>query len=136
MNFETNHEIVGKKLADLGAIDIGSYYPVVADDKQTVIGVFSAEFGDLPGYRLDLQIEAFVPLSRYTLLISNSVGAEFKDPSGERYDCVSVAEAGEILEAEFQDPVNLRCIVCDSETGEEIAVKDFGETEFVKSSNN
>lgn len=63
MSIETNHEIVGKKLADLGAIDIGSYYPVVADDGQTVIGVFSAEFGTPDGYELNEKIQAFVKSS-------------------------------------------------------------------------
>lgn len=58
---EKNHEIVGKKLADLNSdLDIGSLYPVI-DNDQTIIGVYSAEFGRPDGYRLDSILRAYVP---------------------------------------------------------------------------
>jgi hypothetical protein len=60
MKIETNHQIVGKKNSELGAIEIGSFYPVLSDDNDTIVGVFSAEFGAPEGYQLDEKLQAFV----------------------------------------------------------------------------
>lgn len=57
---DTTHEIVGKKNSELGSLDIGSLYPVLANDNDTIIGVFSAECGSPAGYVLDEQKQAFV----------------------------------------------------------------------------
>lgn len=55
---ETNHPIVGKALAEIRDLDIGTLYPVI-DDSQRVIGVYSAEFGTPDGYYLNRELQAF-----------------------------------------------------------------------------
>lgn len=60
MKIDKNHEIVGRKNSELGALDIGTLYPVLADDRETVIGVFSAEHGAPDGYRLNERLQSYV----------------------------------------------------------------------------
>ena len=60
MSIDKNHEIVGKKNSDLGALDIGDLYPVLGDDNDTIIGVFGAQEGTPEGYRLDSKLQAYV----------------------------------------------------------------------------
>lgn len=58
MKIDKNHEIVGKPLAEVRGLDIGTLYPVI-DENQIVIGVFSAEFGEPSGYYLNHKLQAF-----------------------------------------------------------------------------
>lgn len=60
MKIDKNHEIVGLKNSELGSRDIGSLYPVLDTDRDTIIGVFSAEFGSLEGYILNEDLQAYV----------------------------------------------------------------------------
>lgn len=60
MNIEKHHEIVGRKNSELGAIELDSYYPVLASDNDTIIGVYSSEFGTPEGYKLDTKKQAFI----------------------------------------------------------------------------
>ena len=52
--------IIGKRIAEIGPIDIGSFYPVLSEDNETIVGVHSAEFGTPKGYVLDEHLQAFV----------------------------------------------------------------------------
>lgn len=44
------------------ALDLGSFYPVLANDNLHVIGFYSAEFGTPAGYELSEKLGAFVAL--------------------------------------------------------------------------
>lgn len=59
---ETNHEIVGRRYSEIGGIDIGSYYPVLGTDRETIIGVYSADSGTPIGYVLDDSRQAYVKI--------------------------------------------------------------------------
>ena len=56
----TQHEIVGLKNSELGSIELGSLYPVLDSDNETIIGVYSAEYGQPDGYRLDRELQDYV----------------------------------------------------------------------------
>ncbi len=76
MEIETNHEIVGRRNSDLGNVNIGSLYPVLATDGETIIGVFSAEFGSPEGYVLDSSKQAYVSTDRnWYVILGDSHGA-------------------------------------------------------------
>ena len=60
MEFQTNHELVGKSLEAARGLDLGTLYPVINNDR-IIIGVFSAEFGTPASYKLDNKLQAYVP---------------------------------------------------------------------------
>jgi len=60
MKIETNHKIVGLKNSNIGTVNLGSYYPVLAEDLETIVGVYSAEHGTPVGYKLDNARQAYV----------------------------------------------------------------------------
>lgn len=64
MNIDKTHEIVGCKNSEIKALDIGSLYPVLGSDNETVIGVYSAEFGAPDGYELDEAKQAYIKVSK------------------------------------------------------------------------
>ena len=59
---EKNHASVGLLITDpeLSEINWGSFYPVLAADSKTIVGVFSAECGEPDGYALDEKLQAYV----------------------------------------------------------------------------
>ena len=67
MRIEKNHEIVGRNLADVRGLELGTLYPVVGSDRSTIIGVYSAEFGSPEGYALNEQLQAYVPCPTVTI---------------------------------------------------------------------
>lgn len=76
MRIETEHKIVGKKLSELGDLDIGSLYPVVDENLEHIVGVFSAEYGEPDGYKLSEKLQAFVPfIAGNQLLLNPLTGA-------------------------------------------------------------
>lgn len=64
MKIEKNHEIVGRKHSEIKTLDIGSLYPVLASDNETVVGVYSAEFGTPEGYELDEKKQAYILIKK------------------------------------------------------------------------
>lgn len=63
MRIETNTEIaakfVGRRNSEI-TDEMGSFYPVLGEDHDTVIGLYSAEYGAPDGYVFDERRDAYV----------------------------------------------------------------------------
>jgi len=78
-SIETEHELVGQLNSKLGDLDIGTNYPVLAADLDTIIGVFSAEFGEPDGYKLSDRLQAFVKIVGESLAKIKNLRLEIED---------------------------------------------------------
>ena len=60
MTYAQSKKLIGTNNSQLGNVDLGSLYPVLDTDNDTILGFYSAELGTPKGYVLDESLQAFI----------------------------------------------------------------------------